>query len=118
MEADWVIRLDCRGKENAGKIQEVLRTIKPLSKCPDGKMVQLVKIEKLITVLSKNYYMYVRGVYPDFWANSDGVIWRAEVMDERTLKCKKMVFGMSMYEVLAKTAIYMYSVREQAGRKE
>ena len=52
------------------------------------------------------------------WSNEGGVIWKAILIDDRNLKQVDVIFGLSLYEVLAKTAIYMYSIREKVGERK
>lgn len=116
MTTNQIMELDCREEENCRIIQKVLKQIKPLSK--EVGIVPLEKLEKLVTVLSKRYNMRVRDLVPDVWSNSNESIWRATIIDDNNLRTIKLVYGLSVYEVFAKTAICMYSVREGAGRRQ
>lgn len=106
-----VLNLDYREEENKEVIQSYLKKIKPLAKC-DGK-VPLTKIERVITVLSKKYNMRVRDFVPDVWSNESEIIWKAVLIDDRNLNQVGVIYGLSLYEVFAKTAIYMYSIKDK-----
>lgn len=116
MTTNQIMELDCREEKNCRIIQKVLKQIKPLSK--EVGIIPLGKIEKLITVLSKRYNVHVRDFVPDVWSNSNESIWRATIIDDNDLRIIKLVYGLSVYEVFAKAAIYMYSVREGVGRRQ
>lgn len=109
MTTNQVIQLDCTKQENQEIIQNVLRKIKPLSKCPEGLDVPFGKIEKAIVVMSKKYSMRVRDFVPDVWSNNSNTIWRATVIDDTTLQTISLVYGLTLYEVFAKVAIVMYA---------
>lgn len=116
MTTDQILQLDCREEDNCRIIQKALKQIKPLSK--EVGILPLEKIEKLITVLSKRYNMRVRELVPDVWSNSGETIWMAVVIDDISLQTSNLVFGLSVYEALAKTAICMYSLKEKVGRRQ
>lgn len=112
-----LLDLDCRESESNEIIQEYLKKIKPLAKYKGVEDVPIYKIEKVISVLSKNYNMRVRDFVPDVWSNESETIWRATVVDDRNLRMS-IIYGLSLYEILAKTAIYMYSIREKISRRD
>lgn len=109
MTTKQIINLDYREKENQEIIQKVLRQIKPLSKYPDGCDIPFSALEKAITVMCKKYMMRVRELTPDVWSNDNYTIWRAILINETNLKTIDMVYGISLYEVFAKTAIRLYA---------
>lgn len=118
MTTNQIMELDCREEENKEIIQKVLKKIGPLSKYSEEEQVPFEKVEKLVTILSKRYNMRVRDFVPDVWSNSNESIWRATIIDDNNLRAIKLVYGLSVYEVFAKAAICMYSVREGAGRRQ
>jgi len=103
------MNLDCRKEENKEIIQKVLRQIKPLSKYSDECDIPFEAIEKAITVMCKKYMMRLNDLSPDVWSNKDHTIWRAWLINDTNLKTIDMVFGITLYEVLAKTAIKLYA---------
>lgn len=117
MRLKEVINLDCREGRGREVLQECLKKIKPLSRCEGG--VPFSKIEKVLNVLSKKYNMRIREVAGDVLAAEEGIIWRAVIMLDETLEVIEMIYGLSLYEVFAKTAIYMYNIRGNISlRKE
>lgn len=109
MTTKEVMDLDCREEENKEIIQKVLRQIKPLSRYSDEEEIPFEAIEKAIVVMSKKYNMRVREFMPDVWSNEEHTIWRAILINETNLKTIDMVFGITLYEVFAKTAIRLYA---------
>lgn len=109
MTTKQVINLDYRKEENQEIIQKVLRQIKPLSRYSDECEIPFSALEKAITVMCKKYMMRIRDFTPDVWANDDHTIWRATLINETNLKTIDMVYGISLYEVFAKSAIRLYA---------
>lgn len=109
MTTKEIMNLDCREKKNQETIQKVLRKIKPLSKYSDECDIPLSALEKVITVMCKKYYMRIRDFVPDVWANDTETIWRATLYNDSDFSIIDKVYGISVYEVFAKTAIRLYS---------
>lgn len=109
MTTKEVMNLDYRKEENKEIIQKVLRQIKPLSKYSDECEIPFEAIEKAIVVMSKKYSMRVNEFTPDVWSNEDHTIWRAWLINDTNLKTIDMVYGITLYEVFAKTAIRLYA---------
>ena len=109
MKTNDVLNLDCREEENKVKVQKVLRQLKPLSKYSDEDDIPLVAIEKAIKIMSSKYQVRIRNIVPDIWSNKKSDVWRCEVVDDSTLALIGYVYGISIYEVFAKTAILIYS---------
>ena len=118
MTMNQILNLDCREDGSDEVIQKYLKKIKPLSKYKATEDVPFCKVERVITVLSKKYNMRIREFVPDVWSNNEETIWRAVLIDDRNLNQAGVIFGLSLYEVFAKTAIYMYSVREKVGERQ
>ena len=117
MTIKQIISLDGRKEESNEIIQKYLKKIKPLSKYKVTEDVPFCKIEKVITVLSKKYNMRVREFVPDVWSNDGETIWMAVLIDDTNLKQVDVIFGLSVYEVFTKTALYMYSIRKDVGER-
>ena len=109
MTTKEVMNLDYRKEENKKIIQKVLRQIKPLSRYSDECEIPFEAIEKAITVMSKKYMMSVHSLAPDMWSNENHTIWRAWLLNDKNLKTIDMVYGITLYEVFAKTAIRLYA---------
>ncbi|MBR6605782.1 MAG: hypothetical protein IKK92_07950 [Prevotella sp.] len=109
MTTKEVMNLDCRKEENRKIIQKVLRQIKPLSKYSDECDIPIEAIEKAISVMCKKYTMRVNQLTSDVLSNNEYTIWRAWLINDTNLKTIDDVFGVTLYETLAKTAIRLYS---------
>ena len=109
MTTKEVMNLDYRKEENKEIIQKVLRQIKPLSRYSDECDIPFEAIEKAIYVMCKKYLIRVHSFVPDVWSNDDHLIWRVWIVNDRNLKTVDNVFGITLYEAFAKTAIRLYA---------
>lgn len=109
MTTNQILSLDYRDEENQKAIQKALRQIKPLSKYSDECEIPFSALEKAVTVMCKKYLLHIRDIVADARANDENMIWRAALIDETTLRLVYNVYGISLYEVLAKTAIGLYA---------
>lgn len=116
MKTDQILNLDCRNEENKKIIQKVLRKIKPLSKYSDENEVPMQAIEKVIMIISNKYFLRIAQIYADTRANDEAIVWRA-VIYKNEICIMQMIYGLSMYELLAKCAIYMYAESKKCKRK-
>ena len=116
MTTKQVLELDCRIEENREAIQKVLRQIKPLAKCPDGRQIPIDKLERCLKVLCNNYGFFVRNVYPDTKSGDKEIIWRSTTIDEKTLGEIGNAYGCTFYECIAKTVILLYSVTRKRSK--
>ena len=87
----------------------MLRQIKPLSRYSEEEDIPISAIEKAICVMSKKYNIRIRDISPDIWSADKAMIWRATIISDKNLVIRGNIYGISMYEVLAKVAIKMYS---------
>lgn len=118
MTINEIVNLDCREDENNKIIQKYLKKIKPLSKYKDIEDVPIYKIEKVIKVLSKKYSIRIRDISPDIWSNEEEIIWIVTLIDDNNLHICGIIYGISLYEVLAKTAVYMYLIKNKIGERK
>lgn len=109
MSIKQLLNLDCRKEENQKIIQKVLRQIKPLSRYSDEENIPFSALEKVITIMCKKYCMRIAELTPDVLANDKHIIWKAKLINETNSKTIDNVYGVSFYEVLAKSAIRLYA---------
>lgn len=109
MTTKEVMNLDYREEESKEIIQKVLRQIKPLSRYSDECEIPFEAIEKAIVVMVKKYNLRVAEFMPDVRSNEEHVIWRAMLINDTNYKMIEMVYGITLYEVFAKTAIRLYA---------
>lgn len=109
MSTKQLLNLDCRKEENQKIIQKVLRQIKPLSRYSDEENIPFSALEKAITIMCKKYCMRIAELTPDVLANDKHIIWKAKLINETNSKTIDNVYGVSFYEVLAKSAIRLYA---------
>lgn len=108
MNTNQILNLDCRINENKEIIQKVLRQIKPFAKCKED-IVPIEKIEKCIFVLCRNYNILPRGILADEFSSDDGIVWKFEFVNAVNLERIGICYGISFYEVLAKSVIMLFS---------
>ena len=109
MTTKEVLELDYREEENKKTIQKVLRKLKPLSKYSEDEDIPLSAIEKAIKIMCSKYMIRVMSITPDIWVNKKSDVWRCHIINDSNLETIGFVFGISMYEIFAKTAILIYS---------
>lgn len=110
MKTNEILDLDCRIPKNEEIIQKVLRQIKPLAKCPEGKDIPFEKLEKCMKVLCVRYQIFPRQISPDPFASDEDVIWRFEAVSIKDLSILVRCYGRNLYETLAKAVIAIYAM--------
>lgn len=109
MTTKEIINLDYREKKNQEIIQKVLRQIKPLSRYSEECDIPFEALEKAIVVMCKKYTMRMNKLEPDVWANDKHIIWKVWLINDSNLKTIDMIYGITLYEVFAKSAIRLYA---------
>lgn len=117
MTTKEVMNLDYRKEETKEIIQKVLRQIKPLSKYSDEDEVPFNALEKIITIMCKKYCVRIQELIPDVLSNDRNIIWRAKLINESNLEVIDIIYGISIYEVFAKTTIRLYTEVKKKGTK-
>lgn len=112
MTTKELLGLDGRMEKNQAILQKALSQIKPLAKY-SGEVPQWA-IEKVLHNMCYKYQFWVREIAQDPWSNSEFDIWRATVVEDKAKGESAdwngtKIFGASIYEVLAKTAVFVYS---------
>ena len=110
MKISEIINLDFTVKANREKIQDKLKEMKVFEKYSDEQEIPISAIEKAIKVMSVKYYIRVQGIYSDVWANEKRIVWNCKVLSEENLSNLSNIYGICIYEVLAKSCIVMYSM--------
>ena len=93
---------------------ELCKKFAEIGKCPYGNKCRFAHGKRELVVKMKNsmckkYAMRVNQLVPDVWANNNYTIWRAWLINDTNLQTIEMIYGVSLYEVFAKTAIRLYS---------
>lgn len=104
-----LINLDCTDSDNLDILIESLSKIKPLRKVyKNTGEIPLEYIERVIMIIDKKYNFGIRSISPDCNASINHIIWRSTVLNYKTIDIMKQIYGCTIYEVAAKTALYMY----------
>ena len=116
MKISSILELDCRLEENKEKLQKVLKMIKPLSRY-DGD-VPMESLEKVAFGVMRKYEISIAKISPSPFANSKETTWHASIFSGKKCLYLSEVYGASLYEVMSKTVIFMYSKVKSGELKE
>lgn len=116
MKITEILDLDCRIKENRETIQKVLKQIKPLAKCPEGNDIPIVKLEKCLQVICRNYALYPREIHPDIDAAEKDIVWRFILIDRNNLTTIGTCYGLTIYELMCKAVIMAYALSRKRSK--
>lgn len=110
-----VIDGDFRNKEFEKLTQEWLLKIEPLRKrTPKGEKVKLEDIEQLIFKMVKKYKISMQWI-----SNTiiDGELpwYSVSIKDGQTHEWLKTVYGLTIYELLSKVALFMFAYTRRKG---
>lgn len=105
MKIKEILELDYRIKENQEIIQKELNKIKPLSKYQDK--IPLVKIEKCLNVLCNKYNLIL--VLGFARSEVDHMLYGVTIQYKEPIKNIGKVYGVSIYELLSKAVLLIYS---------
>lgn len=115
MTTKEIMELDFRESESHKIMQKALRKIEPLAKC-DGEKVPIEKVEKLLFMLQKRYYVETRGVLAS--CTEDQPLYTITVNDVYDNKIIGNVYGITLYEVMSKAVVLIWSnIKGQAIKK-
>lgn len=108
MKVKEILELDCRIKENEEILQSTLFKIPAIAKkCSRQEMVPLSALEKVLSVMSRKYWIEVSKIVPLYIPYNGGDIYKAVITSY--IKELGVVYGYNFYEVIAKAAICMYA---------
>lgn len=92
-------------------IQKVLRKIKPLSKYEDMEEdIPLELVERVIHTIVSKYHVGVQWISHESRLSIPEVYWSISIKTTDTHKWLVSIQAATMYELLAKTAIKLYSL--------
>ena len=113
-----ILQLDCREEESKEVIQKMLKKIKPFSKY-ENEDVEISKIEKFIGVATKKYDLYVRDImFASIVTDNNEILYNLHLYRESDLQIICEIYGCELYELMAKTAIYIYAlIKNEKVRK-
>lgn len=113
MTTEHILLLDCREDENKEIIQKALRKIKPLKRYENLEDdVPLEMIEKVINVITSKYCICIQWIShhkQPIIANDSSIWWSCSLKTDNDHKWLGSFYAATMYELLAKCAIKMYS---------
>lgn len=122
MRTEEILNIDCRKEEGRKKINSFLWKIKPVTKLkiPKGCMLAVEDIEKVLHGISIHYGYVIKQIAPYYENGEQFIFFKGEVMRKRneTNEWCGTVYGKTMWELLAKALIKIYSEikKEKAGK--
>lgn len=111
-----VIDGDFRYPEFEEETQRWLLKIGPLRKrTPEGEKVKFDDIEQLVFKLSKKYKIHMQWISISF---IEGEIpwYSVSIKDATTHEWLKTIYGMTMYEVYSKVALFMFATTRERDK--
>ena len=104
-----VIDGDFRYDDYEVETQNWLLRIKPLkARTPDGEKVKLEDIERLIVSLTKKYQIVMQWISLTIIDNNIPY-YSVSIMDKRTHEWVKTIYGLTIYELYSKVALFMFA---------
>lgn len=105
-----VIEGDFRYPEFESETQRWLLKIEPLRKrTPEGKKVKFEDIEQLIIKLTKRYNVQMQWISLVILHEGEREWYSVSIKDSQTHEYIKTVYGMTMYELYSKVALFMFA---------
>lgn len=118
MTTDQLLQLDCRVAENRRTIQKALRKMKPFSKVDMGEDVPLVKIEKMLRLLLNKYQVDITWIFVSH--DDENMRYTISLRDDsgEGAHLSQTVYGITLYEVICKAVICIWSLAKRGILKE
>lgn len=119
MKTEELLDLDYRKEESKNLINEALKNIKVINKHSRADKVELEVIEKFVGIVCRKYNVMAMYLTPSYLDNNKENLYtlsfREKYGDKKWLG---NVYGMCLYEVMAKAAIKLYAmVKENSVQK-
>lgn len=118
MTTDQLLQLDCRVAENRRTIQKALRKMRPFSKVDMGEDVPLVKIEKVLRLMLNKYQVDITWIFVSH--DDENMRYTISLRDDggEGTRPLQTIYGITLYEVMCKTAICIWSLVKKGILKE
>lgn len=110
MKTSEILDLDYRESESKEIINKVLCKMKPLAKYSDEEKVPLEAIEKALGVMVRKYNILMMYITPTFIPTNKENLYAVSFRERVGEKWLGNVYGCCLYEVMAKSAIKVYSM--------
>lgn len=113
MKTEDILNIDCRTEEGKKKVNSFLWKIKPIKKLniPKGCIVDTENLEKVLHGISIRYGYETQGFTPYYEEHKKFVFYSSNVtkIENKERHWIGTVYGVTLWEVLAKTIIKIYS---------
>lgn len=112
MKTEDILNIDCREEEGKQTLNKFLWKIKPFSKLgiPKGSILKSEDIEKILHGISLKYGYRFWQISPYYEDNKEFIFFKGDVIriEEEARKWIGTVYGVTMWELLAKALIKIY----------
>lgn len=109
-----VIDGDFRYQDYEEETQRWLLKIPPLRKrTPEGEKVKFEDIEHLVIQITKKYKLSMRWI--SLTIIKDEVPWYSVSIVNKEHERVKTIYGLTMYEIYAKSALFMFATTRERG---
>ena len=116
MTINEILELDFRDASARKLVQLELKKIKPLSKISGD--VPLEKLEKTLYVLLENYAIFVQNIGCDNRSCDGFLLYNLSLVDLKDLHIIGKVWGISIYELFAKSVIFAYAITRKMNKRK
>ena len=118
MKVEDILAIDCTKEEGKETLNKALYNIKQFAEYKEsGKQVPLAKLEKLIDKICRKYYLATQYMW--FSRLKENVTWYSvSIKKDDDGEWLGAVYGVSIYELFAKVAIFLYSLIHSGKVKE
>lgn len=108
MKTKDILNLDLSDHQNRHIIAQALHKIPELQQYTDKQITDSV-LEELLFTLCVDHRLFINGLYADVYASNEGIVWRLVVsrLDKKDVRIH--CYGVTLFEVLAKGVIMVYS---------
>lgn len=107
--------IDCRSDKGKEQLQQVLYGVSPFVKYEEkGVKVPMSAIERLMDQICRRYQV-LPGSIGICVMNHNELYYTGQAFDQSGIRCLSLVSGVSLYEVMAKQVVLLWS--EVQGKK-
>lgn len=109
MDVENILNIDYRTDEGKAEIQKALFEIPPVKRnCDESKDVPIEAIEKVISVISRKYVIELKEITLSLIPHNNDMLYRVAIF-RNPYYTYKILYACCIYELLSKSAIYMYN---------
>lgn len=113
MKTEDILNIDCRQEKGKQTVNKFLWKIKPIAKLgvPKGRELSVEDLEKVLHGISTKYGYETQGFVPYYEEHKKFIFYQSSVtkIENKERHWVGTVYGVTLWEVVAKTIIKIYS---------